>query len=92
MYKTIIVVTFFTTMNIIFKIIISRSPRLGYAGDHHAKYYTDFLNYINADKIIEINTKTSRYKRINIRVFSSDKIDFFKHVYSKSVKNEPIIC
>jgi hypothetical protein len=32
-----------------------------YAGDSHAKYYTDFLNYINADKIIEINTETNRY-------------------------------
>ena len=32
-----------------------------YAGDGHAKYYTDFLNYINADKIIEINSKTNRY-------------------------------
>ena len=32
-----------------------------YAGDNHAEYYTDFLNYINADKIIEINSKTNRY-------------------------------
>ena len=32
-----------------------------YAGDDHAKYYTDFLNYINADKIIEIKAKMGRY-------------------------------
>ena len=35
-----------------------------YAGGGHARYYTDFLNYINADKIIEINTtdiKKNRY-------------------------------
>ena len=32
-----------------------------YAGDNHAEYYTDFFNYINADKIIEINSKTNRY-------------------------------
>lgn len=32
-----------------------------YAGDGHARYYSDFLNYINADKIIEINTKIGPY-------------------------------